>query len=92
MRKPDNADVGLGEDCEEDLADVRRNADLYVVNQEGTDLISKVHMGEAPVPHHSRFKSDVSTGCSSNSHRNTPYSKLQRRPIFRLIVLHFTAK
>ena len=30
MRKPDNADVGLREDCEEDLAnvDVGRNADL----------------------------------------------------------------
>ena len=30
MRKPDNADVGLREDCEEDLADVGHNADLYV--------------------------------------------------------------
>ena len=29
MRKPDNADVGLREDCEEDLADVGHNADLY---------------------------------------------------------------
>ena len=28
MRKPDNADVDLQEDCEEDLADVGRNADL----------------------------------------------------------------
>ena len=46
MRKPDNADVGLREDCEEDLADVGCNADLYVVNQESTDLIHEVHMGD----------------------------------------------
>ena len=39
MRKPDNADEGLGEDCEEALADVGCNADLYVVNQESTDLM-----------------------------------------------------
>ena len=47
MRKPDNADVGLREDCEENLADVGRNADLYVVNQESTDLIREAHMGDA---------------------------------------------
>ena len=46
MRKPDNADVGLREDCEDDLADVGRNADLYVVNQESTDLIREAHMGD----------------------------------------------
>ncbi len=34
MRKPDNADAGLREDCEEVLADVGCNADLYVTNQE----------------------------------------------------------
>ena len=34
MRKSDNVDVDLREDCEEDLADVGHNADLYVVNQE----------------------------------------------------------
>ena len=47
MRKPDNADVGLGEDFEEVLADVGCNADLYVINQESTDLIREVHMGDA---------------------------------------------
>ena len=46
MRKPDNTDVGLREDCEEDLADVRHNADLYVVNKESTDLIREAHMGD----------------------------------------------
>ena len=30
MRKSDNVDVDLREDCEEDLADVRHNADLYL--------------------------------------------------------------
>ena len=30
MRELDNADVGLREDCEEDLVDVGCNADLYV--------------------------------------------------------------
>ena len=39
MRKSENVDIGLREDCEEDLADVWHNADLYVVNQESTDLI-----------------------------------------------------
>ena len=29
----------LREDCKEDLADVGHIADLYVVNQESTDLI-----------------------------------------------------
>ena len=33
MRKSDDVDVDLREDCEEDLADVGHNADLYVVNQ-----------------------------------------------------------
>ena len=55
MHKPDNADVGLREDYEEVLADVGRNTDLYVVNQESTDLIREVHMGDAPfVLHGSR--------------------------------------
>ena len=39
MRKPDNADIGLREDCEDDLVDVGCNADLYVANQESTDSI-----------------------------------------------------
>ena len=30
MRELDNADVGLREDCEEDLVDVGCNADIYV--------------------------------------------------------------
>ena len=37
-RELDDAEVGLGEDCEEALADVGSNADLYVANQEGTDV------------------------------------------------------
>ena len=40
MRELDDAEVGLGEYCEEVLADVRNNADLYVANQESADLIS----------------------------------------------------
>ena len=44
MRKSDNSDVNWREDCEEDLADVGCNADLYVVNQETTDLIREAHM------------------------------------------------
>ena len=39
MRKPDNSDIGLQEDCEDDLVDVRCNADLHVANQESTDSI-----------------------------------------------------
>ena len=39
MRELDNAEVGLGEDCEEVLADIGDNADLYVANQESTHLI-----------------------------------------------------
>ena len=46
MRKSENVDIGLRDDCEEDLADVwHHNADLYVVNQESTDLIREAHMG-----------------------------------------------
>ena len=40
MRELDDAEVGLGEDCEEASADVGSNADLYVANQESADLIS----------------------------------------------------
>ena len=40
----DDAEVGLGEDCEEALADVGSNADLYVADLEGTDLINEAHM------------------------------------------------
>ena len=43
MRELENADVGLWEDCEEDLG---CNADLYVANQE-SDSIHEVHVGDA---------------------------------------------
>ena len=46
MRKSDNVDVDLREDCEQDLADVGHNEDLYVVNQESTDLICEAHKGD----------------------------------------------
>ena len=48
MRELDNADVGLREDCEEDLVDVGCNADIYVyvANQESTDSIHEVHVGD----------------------------------------------
>ena len=53
MREVDDAEVGLGEECEEVLADLGKNADLYlyVANQESTDLISesKAHMEDAPL-------------------------------------------
>ena len=41
MRELDDAEVGLGEDREEALADVGSNADLYAANQESTDLINE---------------------------------------------------
>ena len=46
MRKSNNVDVGSGEDYEEALADVGCNADLYVVNQESTDLLREAHTGD----------------------------------------------
>ena len=48
MRELDNADVGLREDCGEDLVDVGCNADLYIANQESTDSIheDEVHVGD----------------------------------------------
>ena len=48
-RKLDDAEVGLGEDCEEVLADVGNNADLYVAYQESTELISEAHMEDVPL-------------------------------------------
>ena len=39
----DDAEVGLGEDREEAVADVGNNADLYAANQESTDLINEAH-------------------------------------------------
>ena len=47
MRKPDNADVGLREDCEEDIVNVGRNTDLYVANQESPDSTREAHVGDA---------------------------------------------
>ena len=48
MRELEDAEVGLGEDCEDAVADVS-NADLYAANQESTDLINEAHMEEAPL-------------------------------------------
>ena len=47
MRKSDDADLGFREDYEEVLADVGYNTDLYVVNQENTDLLREAHRGNA---------------------------------------------
>ena len=49
MRELDNADGGLREDCEEDLADVGCNTDIYVVNQENTGSTYEVHVGGCSV-------------------------------------------
>ena len=49
MRELEDAEVGLGEDREEAVADVGNNADLYAANQESTDLINEAHMEEAPL-------------------------------------------
>ena len=46
MRELDNADVGLREDCEEDLVDVGCNADIYLAQpcqERSTDSIHEVH-------------------------------------------------
>ena len=40
MRESDNAEVGVREDCDEDLlGDVGCNVDLYVANHESADLL-----------------------------------------------------
>ena len=49
MRQTDDAEVGLGEDCEKDLVDVGYNADLYVANQENTELTGEVHAEGIPL-------------------------------------------
>ena len=42
--------VGFGEDCEDAVADVGNNADLYgAANQESTDLINEAHREKAPL-------------------------------------------
>ena len=45
MRKSNSADVGLGEDYEDILADVDCNVELYIFNQENTDLLREMHTG-----------------------------------------------
>ena len=49
MRQTDDAEVGLRIDCEEDLVDAGNNADLYVANQENTELTSEVHTEDIPL-------------------------------------------
>ena len=49
MRELEDAEVGFIEDCEDAVADVGNNADLYAANQESTDLINEAHMEEAPL-------------------------------------------
>ena len=49
MRELDDAEVGLGEDREEAVANVGNNADLYAANQESTDLINEAHMEDVPL-------------------------------------------
>ena len=56
MRKSDSADVGLGEDYEDALADVGCNAELYIVNQENTDLFREAHTGDASFALHGSLK------------------------------------
>ena len=41
MRELEDAEVGFGEDCEDAVADVENNADLYAASQESTDLINE---------------------------------------------------
>ena len=48
-RELEDAEVGVGEGCEDAVADVGNNADLYAANQESTDLINEAHMEEAPL-------------------------------------------
>ena len=47
MRELDDAEVGVREDCDEDLLDVGCNVDLYVANQESADSIQEEHVGDA---------------------------------------------
>ena len=48
MRESDNAEVGVREDCDEDLLDVGcnvSNVDLYVANHESADLLHEEQVG-----------------------------------------------
>ena len=48
MHESDNAEVGVREDCDEDLLDVGRcNVDLYVANHESADLLHEEQVGDA---------------------------------------------
>ena len=49
MRELHDAEVDLGEDREEALADVGNNADLYAANQVSTELINEVPTEKAPL-------------------------------------------
>ena len=49
-RELEDAEVGFGEDCEDAVADVGNNADLYAANQESTDLINEAQMEDVPLP------------------------------------------
>ena len=46
MRELDNTEVGVCDDCEEDLLDVGCNVDLYVANQESADSIHEEQVGD----------------------------------------------
>ena len=49
MRESDNAEVGVREDCDEDLLDVGcnvSNVDLYVANHESADLPYEEQVGD----------------------------------------------
>ena len=47
MRESDNAEVGVCEDCDEDLLDVGCNVDLYVANhEESADLLYEEQVGD----------------------------------------------
>ena len=43
----DDADVDSREDCEEDLADVGRDADVYVASHQSKDSIHEARVGDA---------------------------------------------
>ena len=47
MRESDNAEVGMREDCDENLLDVGCNVDLYVANHESADLLYEEQVGDA---------------------------------------------
>ena len=56
MRNSDGADVGFRENYEEVIADVGCDTDFYVVNQESTDMLREVHMGDGFVKTHFNFR------------------------------------